>query len=206
MRFPNLLCALWCATLVSGCAADFPDAPDAGPSGGDDDGGPGGTGPTVLPFAVDDWYGPSGYMGDGENPGAIADAMTCLDSRPTTWLGRCHRYTWTPTTLMWAGVYWQYPDGNWGDLPGLPVPAGATKISFQAWGDTGTEVVDFMVGMMAVDGFQVTQMEVPLSTEPQPFSLELGGASYTRVVGGFGWVVKDSTTPVTFNIDDIRWE
>ena len=30
--------------------------------------------------------------------------------------------------------------------------------------------------------------------------------AWAVVVGGFGWVAKDSTTPVTFSIDDIRWE
>ena len=200
----NPIALVTCAFLA-GCATDFPDAVDAGGGGGDPDALPA-TGPTVLPFAVDDWYGPSGYMGDGENPGAIEDAMTCLADRPTTWMGRCHHYTWTPTSVEWAGVYWQYPDGNWGDRPGLAIPAGATRVSFRAWGATGTEVVDFMVGMMAIDGFQVDRMEVALGTEPAQYTLELGGASYGRVVGGFGWVTKDSATPVTFGIDDIRWE
>jgi hypothetical protein len=194
------------AFLVAACGGDFPDGTDAGNSSGGDGGNSGGAAPSVLPFAVDDWYGPSGYMGDGENPGAIADAQTCLPSRPSAWIGNCHRYTWTPSGTAWAGVYWQYPDGNWGDKPGLEVPAGATQIAFQAWGATGTEKVDFMVGMMAVDGFQVTQTEIALTTTPQRYTLPLAGASYTRVVGGFGWVAKDATAPITFGIDDIRWE
>lgn len=199
---------LWVVALVAGCGGEFPEAIDAAtdPVGDTDGGGGGGVAPTVLPFAVDDWYGPSGYMGDGENPGAIEDAQTCLADRPTTWLGNCHRYTWTPSGTAWAGVYWQYPDGNWGDLPGLTVPAGATRISFRAWGATGTEKVDFMVGMMAVDGFQVTQEQIALTTEPQQFTLSLAGASYARVVGGFGWVAKEATAPMTFSIDNIRWE
>ena len=103
-------------------------------------------------------------------------------------------------------MYWQYPDGNWGDQPGLEVPAGAKQISFQAWGDKGNEKVDFTVGMMAVDGFQVTQTQIELTTTPARYTLSLGTASYTRVVGGFGWVAKDATAPITFGIDDIRWE
>ena len=190
--------------LAAACGGDFPDAIDAAGTNDIDGGDPGGNAPTVLPFAVDDWYGPSGYMGDGENPGAIADAMTCVENRPSTWIGNCHRYTWTPSGMLWAGVYWQYPDGNWGDLPGLPIPTGATQISFRAWGVTGTEKVDFMVGMMAVDGFQVTQTEVSLGTAPQQYTIPLAGSTYAKVVGGFGWVAKD--TGITFNLDDIRWE
>jgi hypothetical protein len=197
-------CARLGAALLAGCATNFPDAVDAGPT---EDGRPDlGTAPSVLPFAVDDWYGPSGYMGDGETPGAITDSMTCLDARPTTWVGNCHRYTWTPGAAMWAGVYWQYPDGNWGDLPGLPIPAGATKITFQAWGATGGEKLDFMAGMMSVDGFQVEQTAIELTTQPQGYTLDLGTTAYDKVVGGFGWVAKDSTTPVTFGVDNIRWE
>lgn len=199
--------ALCVAFLACGaCGGEFPDAIDAGNQPGSDGGNSGETAPSVLPFAVDDWYGPSGYMGDGEHPGAIMDAQSCLPSRPSTWIGNCHRYTWTPSGTAWAGVYWQYPDGNWGDKPGLEIPAGATKIAFEAWGATGNEKVDFMVGMMAVDGFQVTQTQIALTTTPQRYELSLAGAAYTRVVGGFGWVAKDATAPITFGIDDIRWE
>ena len=193
--------------VVGGCSGAFPVMPDAGgdDTTGDDDDVPA-TGPTVLPFAVDDWYGPSGYMGDGESPGAIADAQTCRDDRPTTWMGNCHRYTWTPGTQGWGGVYWQYPDGNWGSQVGLEIPAGATKVSFRAWGATGNEKVDFMVGMMAVDGFELKIADVELGTEPAQFSIDLAGTTYDRVVGGFGWVGHDSTSAVTFGLDDIRWE
>jgi hypothetical protein len=195
---------LFLSLLAAGCGTGFPDAIDASPT--ETDGGGGGEMPTALPFAVDDWYGPSGYMGDGEHAGAITDAQTCMPSRPSTWMGNCHRYTWTPSGTAWAGVYWQYPDGNWGDRPGLQIPAGATAISFQAWGAAGGEKVDFMVGMMAVDGFEAKQMGIELTTQPQRFTLSLAGATYSRVVGGFGWVAKDATAPITFGIDDIRWE
>jgi hypothetical protein len=205
MRAPALSVVL---LISAACGSgEFPDAVDAGmQTGGGDGGDTGGAAPSVLPFAVDDWYGPSGYMGDGENPGAISDAQQCLPSRPSTWIGNCHRYTWKPSGTKWAGVYWQYPDGNWGDLPGLPIPTGAKQISFQAWGEKGDEKVDFMVGMMAVDGFQVTQTQIALTTTPTKYTLSLAGATYAKVVGGFGWVAKDATAPITFGIDDIRWE
>ena len=201
MRIPAFL------IVLAACGGDFPAMPDATTGGGAHDGGTTGeSAPSTLPFAVDDWYGPSGYMGDGEHAGAIKDAQACLPSRPSTWVGNCHRYTWTPSGTAWAGVYWQYPDGNWGDRPGLMIPAGATQVAFQAWGVTGNEKVDFMVGMMAVDGFQVTQTQIALTTQPQRYTLSLGGAPYARVVGGFGWVAKDATSAITFGIDDIHWE
>jgi len=201
MRIPAFL------IVLAACGGEFPAVPDAATGGGTHDGGGNGeSAPSALPFAVDDWYGPSGYMGDGEHSGAIKDAQMCLPSRPSAWVGKCHRYTWTPSGTAWAGVYWQYPDGNWGDRPGLMIPAGATQVAFQAWGVTGNEKVDFMVGMMAVDGFQVTQMQIALTTQPQRYTLALGSTPYTRVVGGFGWVAKDATSAMTFGIDDIHWE
>ena len=201
MRIPAFL------IVLAACGGEFPAMPDAATGGGTHDGGGNGeSAPSALPFAVDDWYGPSGYMGDGEHSGAIKDAQMCLPSRPSAWVGKCHRYTWTPSGTAWAGVYWQYPDGNWGDRPGLMIPAGATQVAFQACGVTGNEKVDFMVGMMAVDGFQVTQMQIALTTQPQRYTLALGTTPYTRVVGGFGWVAKDATSAMTFGIDDIHWE
>ncbi len=65
--------------------------------------------PDALPCAVDEWFYPSGYMGDGEL-GAIEDADVCALDRPADALGTCHRFTWTPpaTSMGWAGVYWQH--------------------------------------------------------------------------------------------------
>ena len=45
----------------------------------------------------------------------------------------------------WAGVDWQYPFNNWGSGDGLVIPAGATQVSFVAWGDVGRKV-SFNVG------------------------------------------------------------
>ena len=203
MRGVGLMCAG--AFAFAGCSAESFSKYDAAPQGHDGANGPdAGLAPSVLPFAVDDWYGPSGYMGDGETPGAIVDSMKCASPRPTTWIGHCHHYSWTPGTKKWAGVYWQFPDGNWGDLPGLPIPKGATKVSFEAWGDKGTEKIDFMVGMKSVDGFTITDAQVPLTATPQRYELDLGGTTYDKVVGGFGWVGKD--TGAGFYLDDIRWE
>jgi hypothetical protein len=166
----------------------------------------GGANPTMLPFAVDDWYAPSGYMGDGESPGGVTDKPVCASPRPAGWLGHCHRFTWTPGAKKWAGVYWQYPDGNWGDAMGLSLPAGATKVSFQAWGQTGGEIVSFLVGMKAVDGFALTMDKVVLTTTPQEYDIDLTTTTYAKVVGGFGWSAGDSSSAVVFNIDDIRWQ
>jgi hypothetical protein len=47
----------------------------------------------------------------------------------------------------WAGVFWQYPQNNWGNLGGgYPIPPGATRVSFWARGKDGGEKVRFISG------------------------------------------------------------
>jgi hypothetical protein len=206
---PSLMAFTVAVALAGACAqtGGFPDGPDGGgaPPGSADAAG-GGVGPSVLPFAVDDWFAPSGYMGDGEQPGRIADEEICASGRPPSWVGVCHRFSWNPGAAGWAGVYWQHPDGNWGDQPGLTIPPGATGVTFRAWGAGGGETVSFMVGMVAVDGFELKKELVTLGAMPAEYSIALAGQSYGKVVGGFGWVAEGATAPLRFHVDDIRWQ
>jgi len=205
-RYAALIVALGAA----GCSESYSSGTvDAAPGGADasDPGKPdAGANPTQLPFTVDDWFAPSGYMGDGESPGAITDKPMCMPSRPSGWVGHCHRFAYTPGTKKWGGVYWQYPDGNWGDHPGLVIPTGATKVSFQAWGEAGGEKLKFLVGMKAVDGFEIDKEGVELTTTPTLVEIDLTGATYGKVVGGFGWVAADATSAISFNVDDLHWQ
>ncbi len=162
--------------------------------------------PATFPFAADDYWAPSGFMGDGETPGAIeVTDNACDGARAGEGRGICRRFVWTRGTVGWAGIFWQYPDANWGTLPGLPVPAGASEVSFYAWGETGAEVVKFLVGIGDADGFAVETGDNTLSTEPTRYTVDLSGETVgDDVVGGFGWVSGEGEV-VTFYIDDIQW-
>jgi hypothetical protein len=219
-------CLLW-ALLPGLGACSTADDPGAAGSGG--------TGampvmpPGSLPFAVDDYFAPSGYMRDARNGNAVMTPLgamgdsTCGGARSPVAAPRgfCHTVTFTTfgtmPELTWGGVYWQYPEGNWGELPGLAVPPGATKIKFQAHGDLGGEVVGFFVGGVGADenkphadSFELENMDLTLSAEWQPYELSLPvAADYSAgVVGGFGWGVgaAGNTLPVKFYLDDIVWE
>ncbi|ATB50590.1 hypothetical protein [Corallococcus macrosporus] len=164
-----------------------------------------GTPPPTLPLAVDGAWIPSGYMGDGASGGVTYSGTECA-SRAGSAQGACHRFTWTPGGEGWAGVFWQFPEGNWGSMPGFAVPDGANSVSFYAWGAEGGEVVTFMTGMNAADGFEVPLENVALTTTPTQYTIDISRVRYGLVVGGFGWSAGGGrTTPLVFFIDDIHW-
>ncbi|WP_228560884.1 MULTISPECIES: hypothetical protein [Myxococcus] len=76
---------------------------------------------------------------------------------------------------------------------------------FYAWGTEGGEVVSFMVGMNAADGFEVKVENVALTTTPTQYTIDISRVRYGQVVGGFGWTADGRTTPLVFFIDDIHW-
>jgi hypothetical protein len=158
----------------------------------------------ALPFGVDELFTASGYMGDGVTVGGITDVPAC-SARQGNARGRCHRFIWTPGAMGWAGIFWQFPEGNWGTQPGLAIAPGAQQVSFYAWGATGGERVSFFAGMTGVDGFSVQSPDVALTNVPAQFTLDLRGLTYGAVVGPFGWTTNGSTAPVTFFLDDIEW-
>ena len=159
--------------------------------------------PTVtLPFTVDDSFYPSGYMGDGET-GGIAQ-QPCA-SRAESAVGSCHGFIWTPGELGWAGVFWQHPDGNWGDTPGFEMPTGARSVRFHAWGQVGGESVTFGVGIADVDGFERSLDNVQLTAEPVAYAIDLRESNYGAVVGAFSWTMSGSETPQTIFIDNLHW-
>lgn len=157
-----------------------------------------------LPFAVDDYFVASGYMGDGAD-GGITRVEECASPRPGEGRGLCHRFTWTPGAQGWAGVFWQFPEGSWGDQPGLTIASGATAVELYAWGARGGEHVKFVVGMDDVDGFHA-ELDAELGTEPTLLTIDLDGQPYHEVTGGFGWVAEGEVSPdLSFYIDDVHW-
>jgi hypothetical protein len=89
-------------------------------------------------------YYPSRKIGDiaeiGVDPGFRGNSH----SRRTSL-----RINYRPTlsgSLGWAGVYFLYPDGNWGQFPGRNL-SGATKLSFWVCADRDTDAEFFIGGI-----------------------------------------------------------
>ena len=161
-------------------------------------------------MTVDNWYVPSGYMGDGEDPEAryLSAPQTCATRAHSNAVGQCHRFEYDAGPAGQAGVFWQYPANNWGENgeEGLPIPEGAQSIRFFAWSDTEGTVVKFMVGLSEeIDGFTAEITNIELSTEPTEYTIDIRNADYSTVIGAFGWYAEATDAQLTIHVDDIHW-
>jgi hypothetical protein len=193
------------------------NAPDDGANTGDGDGDGDGDGTPIdgpaddaritFPMAVDFYYAVSGYSGDGETPGLVGETQSC-PVRAGQGRGNCHAFTYTPGSVGWAGVFWQYPANNWGTDLGRPVPAHAKSVSFYAWSDTGGEALTFGAGLKDFDAFNLTRPDVTLTSTPTRYTLSLDGVSYgDDVISAFFWSAAGTGKErVAFYVDDIVWE
>jgi len=196
-------------------------------------------GPPEGPFAVSDYFAASGAMGDGSTPPrlTINEGKECK-ARPTGARGNCFAFFYDPSiptsmepavpSVLWSGLYWQYPPNNWGEEPGLKLPAGLTKVSFQAAvADGKNEMVQFAAGGIGIpadatltdypndDVFRAplgvnlngewAKLEIMLPQDPnQPIN---------ELIGAFTWSLNypmdtDPTLvePKTLYIDDLFYE
>lgn len=164
-----------------------------------------------LPFTLlggtkpgDGTYVPSGWMGDTKaiqmNAGSTDSphsGTTCLECSYTNAEG-------------WGGVVWQSPAGDWGEKPGGLDISGAKRLAFWARGAKGGEEIGFQFGLIGADkpyGDSAQGKEhVRLTTEWKEYQIDLAGKDLSRIKTGFGWVVAGQGKPITFYLDDIRYE
>lgn len=165
-----------------------------------------------APFEVSNYFYPSGWMGDGEE----GEKYIQLNDQ---WRENCHsaptcvRITYCPNKKGWAGIYWQYPDGNWGDSPGRRIK-GARRLTFWARGERGRELVQFKAGGISAQGkkyhdsFEIAIAPVEFTQEWQRYEIDFTGADLSSVLGAFAWTANRSGNleGLTFYLDDIRYE
>ena len=112
---------------------------------------------------------------------------------------------------MWVGVAWQHPANDWGDQPGGFDLTGAKKLTFWARGKEGGEKVDFGVGLLGSDkkypdSAKAELKGVKLKQEWKRYSIDLDDQDLTRIKTPFVWTMGGRGRPVTFYLDDIRFE
>ena len=147
-------------------------------------------------------YSPSGWMGMTEN---IEFENCCTDNpRGST----CIKFTLTAGE--WAGVVWQYPANDWGEIPdGLNLTA-AKRLTFLARGERGGEQVEFKMGVLGRDkpypDSGSAGLTTRLSKQWKQYSVALSGKNLKCIKTGFSCSIRGRSDPVTMYVDDIRYE
>jgi len=111
----------------------------------------------------------------------------------------------------WGGVVWQDSPNDWGDHPGGLDLTGAAKLSFWARGAAGGEVVAFQFGLITKDKTYSDSAGgkfegITLTKAWKRYTLDLRGRDLSRIKTGFCWTLAATGKPVTFYLDDIRYE
>jgi hypothetical protein len=113
-------------------------------------------------------------------------------------------------THGWGGVVWQDPPNDWGTRPGGYDLSNATRLVFWARGARGGERVTFGYGLIGIDkrfhDSALDRLEVTLGREWQRYVIDLGGHDLSCIKTGFLWTVQAQSEPLTFFLDDVRYE
>lgn len=164
----------------------------------------------VIYASVPDTFIPSGWMGDIQSIQFDPASATAAHAGPTS-----IRISYTPMRSGgqgWAGIYWQYPENNWGTNPAGRNLTGATKLTFWARGELGGERAEFKAGGIKgqySDSLkEVSTGIVILSSHWRQYTIDLRGTSLSHVIGGFVWVTNRDQNPqgATIYLDDILYE
>jgi hypothetical protein len=151
------------------------------------------------PWVPSGWMG--GYMGlsmDVASTVSPRSGKTCLEF---TYADPGH----------WVGVVWQHPANDWGDLPGGFDLTGAKELVFWARGAEGGERIDFGVGLLGSDktysdSVRAEKKGVKLSTKWKRYTIDLEDEDLTQVKSAFWFSMAGRGRPITFYLDDVRFE
>ncbi|MFH1791575.1 MAG: hypothetical protein ABH885_06310 [Candidatus Omnitrophota bacterium] len=155
-------------------------------------------------------YAPSGWMGDyGDlkiNEGCATDPRTRRSCIKVDYSARKKQ------GAGWAGVYWQDPPNNWGNLPGGYDLTGSKALTFWAKGEKGGELIaEFKMGGISGEFGDSTSASVgPIALTPEwtKYTINLENEDLSRVIGGFAFVLSEMENPegAVFYLDEIAYE
>jgi len=165
---------------------------------------------TSLPFDLTTQFFPSGWMGDGSSDSgyiSMRRVPSVIDGEDVV----ATRIEYRQGPEGWAGVYWQYPDKNWGEEPGRSL-FGARAISFFARGEEGGEIVEFksggITGSPHADSYGRSLGPVTLFQDWRHYTIDLSKEDLSSVIGAFAWVAAgaDNGGHLVFYIAKIQVE
>lgn len=160
--------------------------------------------------AKDNHFIPSGWMGDysdikfndghSENPHSGA---TCI---------RIEYASAASGGARWAGIYWQYPENNWGTVDKFYNLTGVKKLTFWVRGEKGNEQIqEFKVGGIVGeygDSDSSSIGPIVLTGDWKQYEINLSGKDLSHIIGGFAWSTNLDVNPegAVFYLDDILFE
>lgn len=154
---------------------------------------------------------PSGWMPDASTAKDIKLETNCKED---PYLGdSCIKITYNDVSgTRWAGIYWQNPPGNWGNVDKGFDLSKATKLTFWAKGAKGGEVInEFKVGGLMgeySDSDTASIGPVVLNNTWTQYTIDLKGKDMSYIIGGFCWATNIDVNPegCVFYLDEIRYE
>lgn len=165
--------------------------------------------PPPGPTPISILFYPSGWIGDNN------DISFNNGYRENQYSPTCIQIRYSPAGPEgWTGVYWLYPDKNWGDDPNGWDLSSKKKVTFLARGAIGGEIAEFKVGGITGKKYEdslknpTSTGEIVLSKEWQSYTIDLSGQNLRHVIGGFCWVTSKNLNPsgCTIYLDDIVYE
>ena len=149
-------------------------------------------------------FAPSGYMGSTES--LVLNPDCEIDPKVGK---RCLKVTYSRGD-NWAGVVWQNPPEDWGELKGGFDIRGATKMTFWAKGKKGGEEVTFGVGVIGreMPFFDTTKKEIKVKLKEtwEQHTIDLSGEDLQRIKSGFFFSLAGQGAVSEFFLDDIKFE
>ncbi|MDD5005419.1 MAG: hypothetical protein PHS93_02820 [Candidatus Omnitrophica bacterium] len=178
---------------------------------------PQGRQPQNMPFYVysdrgsaNNHFVPSGWMGD------YGDIKYDGASKENPYSGNtCIKINYCACAYQgarWAGIYWQNPANNWGNIDAGYDLSKATKLTFWARGAKGGEYIDnFKVGGIGGqfgDSGMANIGPIVLNKEWTQYTIDLTGKNMTSIIGGFCWMANMDKNPQEFDfyLDEIKFE
>ena len=151
---------------------------------------------------------PSGWMGDYRD---LTLDMNCTNNPHS---GKtCIKFTYSAKGSKYAdmaGVMWQSPANNTGDIDGGVNLTGATQLTFWARGEKGREYIEaFTLGGIVgpyPDSDKTSITAVTLKKEWRQYTIDLSKCDLMYISSFFGWIAARfaNRDGFTIYIDDIR--
>jgi exo-beta-1,3-glucanase (GH17 family) len=166
---------------------------------------------------------PSGWMGDAATKGALQIEESSTP-RPNSPQPHSQQWTYRPKVGRngWAGVAWQFPEGNWGETLGRDWSNRAfsrvtvwargvrdrggnlPKLQFKAGGNTNPDRIKYPHQA----SFEAEGDFVTLTEEWKQYSIDLKARDFSQIVSAFAFVVRaldNRSDSGTFYLDDIEY-